>query len=192
MEPNLTIELMDEHNLVSVYEIEQESFKDPWSLQSFRSELELNRLAIYLVARLDGRVVGYIGSWLVLDEAHITTLAVESGYRRCGIGGCLLRTLIKRVIFLGARRMTLEVRPSNYDARKFYSKLGFRVHGRRKSYYSDEDALIMTLHDLQLPEKNWAESVKKEYEQDKIGQEESAEQKGESPDEGSTGFDPGN
>ncbi len=192
MDPTLTIELMNEHNLASVFEIEQESFKDPWSLQSFRSELELNRMAIYLVARLDGRVVGYIGSWLVLDEGHITTLAVESDYRRCGIGGCLVRTLIKRVIPHGARRMTLEVRPSNRGARKFYSNLGFEVHGRRKSYYSDEDALIMTLHDLQLPEKNWAEIVKKNYEQGKIEQAEPVEQKGEGPDEGSTGFDPGN
>ena len=139
-----SVEMMVKEDLDEVTAIENSSFNQPWTLQSFKTDLQYNRLAYYLVARHDGKIVGYIGAWIVLDEAHITTLAVEHAYRRHGVASCLIQALIDE----GNRRcissLTLEVRPSNKVARSFYKKWGFSVRGRRKRYYTDEDALIMT------------------------------------------------
>jgi len=124
------------------------AFEDPWSIESFKTELEQNRLALYYVARHANEIVAYIGAWQVIDEIHITTLAVAAPYRRRGIAGMLLKTLIEKVRPDGVRCLTLEVRPSNNSARSFYEKYGFRVLGRRKRYYHNEDALIMTREGL--------------------------------------------
>lgn len=132
-------------DLPSIAAIEAECFSDPWTLQAFENELNVNRLALYLVARLNDQVIGYIGSWLIIDEVHITTLAVKKEFRRCGIARLLLADLIRRTRCMGACYITLEVRPSNKAARAFYEKQNFAVNGCRKLYYRDEDALIMTL-----------------------------------------------
>lgn len=147
------IEQMSAADLEAVAAIEKDSFTDPWPLESFRTELNTNNLAYYLVARLDGEVVGYIGAWLILEEVHITTLAVAEPYRRRGIASRLVETLIEETRPKGARFLTLEVRPSNRAALKFYEKFGFTALGRRKRYYIDEDAIIMTREDLETYEK---------------------------------------
>ena len=139
---------MNEKDIAAVAAIEQDSFSDPWPLEAFRGELQNNRLASYYVARHRAKVVAYIGAWQILDEVHITTLAVEESYRRHGIASKLLKMLLDKVRAGGARYITLEVRPSNTEARRFYEKWGFTALGRRKRYYSDEDALIMTRADL--------------------------------------------
>jgi [ribosomal protein S18]-alanine N-acetyltransferase len=139
---------MNEEDLAAVAAIENASFSDPWPLSSFSNELFYNRLAVYYVARLEGEVIAYIGSWFVLDEVHITTLAVTEAYRRRGIASRLVEALLEKARSEKAHCLTLEVRPSNTAARSFYEKLGLTVYGRRKRYYSDEDALIMTRHDL--------------------------------------------
>ncbi|MFO7951358.1 MAG: ribosomal protein S18-alanine N-acetyltransferase [Bacillota bacterium] len=144
----MSIEPMNESNLPGIINIEKESFRYPWSAQSFRSELEINRHSCYLVARCEGEVAGYIGAWIVLEEVHITTLAVKNEYRRRGVATYLFKKLLGRVKPKRVRYLTLEVRPSNTPARKFYEKLGFRVLGRRLQYYPDEDALIMNLEVL--------------------------------------------
>lgn len=144
----IIIEPMVEADIYAVAAIELESFKDPWPLESFRTELLYNQLASYYVARINGVVVAYIGAWSILDEVHITTLAVEKKYRRQGIASLLLETLLVSMHKQGARYLTLEVRPSNRAARNFYEKYGFKVYGHRKKYYVDEDALIMTKDDL--------------------------------------------
>ncbi len=144
----ITIAPMTKEDLPEVSVIEEESFNPPWPLQSFKTDLQYNRLAYYRVARHAGTLVGYIGAWIVLDEVHITTLAVEKNYRRQGIAGTLIQTLINEACHRGAGSMTLEVRPSNVIARAFYKKWGFTVRGRRKRYYPDEDALIMTRDNL--------------------------------------------
>ena len=144
----LQIERMLEEDLHAVVAIEEASFKDPWYLQSFRSELLINDMAIYLVARLEGKIIAYIGAWLVVDEVHITTLAVDPLCRRCGAATALLQALLDIVLPRGAAMMTLEVRPSNTAAINFYLKHGFTERGRRKFYYRDEDALIMTNESL--------------------------------------------
>ncbi len=150
MTPTLTIKPMTEEDLPAVVAIEQASFSDPWYLQSFRSELLNNRRALYLTAYCRDRVIAYIGAWLVMDEVHITTLAVEKKYRRQGVASRLLEALIEKALPLGIHRLTLEVRPSNTEAIGFYERWGFTVQGRRKSYYYDEDALIMTKDELSL------------------------------------------
>ena len=148
MDNQVTIEPMGEEDIETIAAIEQDSFSDPWPLEAFRGELFNNRLAAYYVARHKGKPVAYIGAWRILDEVHITTLAVEESYRRRGLASRLLETLIEKVRSGGASFVTLEVRPSNKAARLFYEKRGFSVLGRRKRYYRDEDALIMTREDL--------------------------------------------
>lgn len=152
MDFSLTIEPMTHQDLLEVTAIERESFKDPWSIHSFQTEIETNRLALYLVARSEEEVIGYIGAWVVLNEVHITTLAVTRQYRRRGVASRLIGVLVEMAAPRGACLLTLEVRPSNTAAINFYKKLGFEVLGRRRHYYADEDALIMTNNNLTLPE----------------------------------------
>ncbi len=133
-------------DIADVQAIERASFSSPWPPQAYRSELETNRLASYLVARVDGAVVGYAGVWMMVDEAHITTFAVHPSWRRRRIGERLLLAVMDLSIGRGAREATLEVRLSNIAARRLYEKYGFQPVGLRPRYYSDdgEDALIMT------------------------------------------------
>jgi ribosomal-protein-alanine N-acetyltransferase len=146
----LRIEPMQVTDLPEVHAIERASFTSPWPPNAYRSELETNRLARYLVVRIDGRVVAYGGMWLMVDEAHITTFAVHPAWRRQRIAERLLGTFVDIALEIGAREMTLEVRLSNLPARRLYEKFGFRPVGIRPRYYSDdnEDALIMTTEPL--------------------------------------------
>jgi ribosomal-protein-alanine N-acetyltransferase len=147
------VEPMTIGDLDAVQEIERRSFRTPWPAHAYRTELETNRLATYLVARLDGRVVGYGGMWVMVDEAHITTFAVDLDVRRRGIGERLLLALLDVAVARNAHEATLEVRLSNLAARRLYEKYGFRPVGLRPRYYSDdnEDALIMTTEPLAEP-----------------------------------------
>lgn len=128
-----------------VLEIERQSFRTPWPTDAYVHELRENRLATYIVARSDAELVGYAGMWVILDEAHITTIAVDPRYRGQHVGERLLMGLIDAALERGARWMTLEVRRSNVTAQALYKKYGFREIGTRKGYYSDnrEDAIVM-------------------------------------------------
>jgi ribosomal-protein-alanine N-acetyltransferase len=149
----LAVEAMRVEDLAAVQEIERLSFTTPWPPHAYRTELESNRLAHYLVVRADGRVVAYAGMWLMVDEAHITTFAVHPAWRRQGIAARLLLVLLDLALGRHAREATLEVRLSNIAARRLYEKFGFRPVGVRPRYYSDdnEDALIMTTETLDGP-----------------------------------------
>ena len=140
-------------DLPAVHAIERASFAVPWPDDAYRNEIRANRLASYVVARLDERVVGFAGIWVMVDEAHVTTFAVDPRWRRRGIGERLLLALLDLSIARHAREATLEVRLSNLPARKLYEKHGFRPVGIRPRYYSDngEDALIMTTEALSSP-----------------------------------------
>lgn len=140
---SLTIESMTTADLEVVARIEENAFEQPWSPHSFRTELVKNDLAHYMVARVEEKVVGYGGIWVIFNEAHLTTLAVAEPYRRSGVGTALLKALMRRSAELGALRISLEVRPSNRAARTLYRKFGFRASGVRKDYYTDEDGLVM-------------------------------------------------
>ena len=141
-------------DVASVHRIESASFPMPWPDYAFRQEIQTNRLAHYVVVRAVDEAVGYGGLWLMVDEAHITTIAVLPQWRRHGIGGRLMLELMRVARDLGARLMTLEVRLSNVPARALYRQFGFRPVGIRPRYYSDngEDALIMTTEPLSTPE----------------------------------------
>jgi ribosomal-protein-alanine N-acetyltransferase len=128
-----------------ICEIELEAFATPWTAEAFHNELTNNHFAKYMVMELAGEVVGYGGMWLIVDEAHITNIAVSAPYRGRKWGERLLIELQKTASFMGAVRMTLEVRISNLIAQRLYGKLGFYPVGTRRGYYSDnnEDAIIM-------------------------------------------------
>jgi len=132
-------------HLDEVLKIEELSFPSPWSRSSFVYEITQNQFACYIVAVAEEKVAGYGGMWLILDEAHITNVAVRTDYRMKGIGAALMLELIRQASLKGATRMTLEVRPSNTAARRLYASLGFKDIGLRKRYYTDtnEDAIIM-------------------------------------------------
>jgi len=125
--------------------IEEVSFPSPWTAQSFSSELKDNYLARYFCLELDGKVIGYMGLWIVMGEAHVTNIAIWPGCRGQGWGEYLMRSVMLKMVNSGVFRMTLEVRVSNTPAQNLYSKLGFKSAGLRKKYYSDnqEDAIIM-------------------------------------------------
>jgi ribosomal-protein-alanine N-acetyltransferase len=149
----VVVEPMLPYDVPAVHEIERLSFSTPWPAHAFEQELKGNRLARYLVARAGERVVGFAGTWLMVDESHITTFSVHPDWRRQGIGRQLLLNLVELSVAIGARRMTLEVRVSNTAAQSLYRSFGFADAGRRPHYYTDdgEDALVMTTPDLDDP-----------------------------------------
>lgn len=132
-------------DISTIVEIEQEAFTSPWTTEAFTNELLNNMFARYMVMELDGEVIGYGGMWVIMDEAHVTNIAITAQYRGLGLGNCLLMELQRTAVFFGAAKMTLEVRPSNEIAQRLYRKFGFEPAGVRPKYYSDnnEDALIM-------------------------------------------------
>ncbi|MGC8833808.1 MAG: ribosomal protein S18-alanine N-acetyltransferase [Armatimonadota bacterium] len=152
-QPTISIEAMKPSDVVAVAQIEKQCFRTHWPISAFLNELS-NRAACYLVAKADGKVVGYAGMWTVMDEVHITTLGVAPEWRRRGIGERLLLGLLAEARHRGASRATLEVRPSNEAAIKLYTKYGFKTVAIRKGYYTDngEDAMVMWLEDLWTPE----------------------------------------
>ena len=144
MENNIIIRPMTIDDVDEVYTVEEDCFVDPWSKDSIRKELK-NNLARYLVAQLDNKIVGYVGVWFVVDEGHITNVAVHSDYRGKKIGDRLVKEMVELCKENKLVAMTLEVRTSNTVAQNLYRKYGFKMGGIRKEYYSDnkEDAIIM-------------------------------------------------
>ncbi|OOE00365.1 ribosomal-protein-alanine N-acetyltransferase [Anoxybacillus kestanbolensis] len=132
-------------DLDRIVEIEQRSFTLPWSRSSFHQELTNNPYARYIVMEHDGQIIGYCGMWLVMDEAHITNIAVLPEFRGKKLGEALMKQAMALAREEGTKTMTLEVRVSNIVAQSLYRKLGFLNGGIRKRYYSDnqEDALVM-------------------------------------------------
>lgn len=120
-------------------------FADPWSEESFRDEILTNERAFYIVAEIEGQVAGYAGLWAILDEGHITNVAVSPDYRRKGIGKAIVGTLVEVAEENGLNSFTLEVRESNLPAQGLYEQFGFKPAGVRKGYYLDngENAIIM-------------------------------------------------
>ncbi|WP_096186823.1 ribosomal protein S18-alanine N-acetyltransferase [Evansella halocellulosilytica] len=145
MGEEIVIRFMKEEDLDDVLKVEHDCFPSPWSKSAFMNELTTNQFAYYLVAATKERVIGYCGVWVIVDEAHITNVAVHTSWRRKGIGKQLLLGSMHMAKTLGAAKLTLEVRVSNDTAQRLYKKLGFVEGGIRKNYYTDnqEDAQIM-------------------------------------------------
>lgn len=139
--------------------VEAATFPTPWSRDAFVSEMK-NVAARYLVAEKDGEVIGYAGAWIILDESHITNIAVLREYRGQGIGRALTAGLLQYLSNLGAAYATLEVRKSNVVAQNLYVSLGFIKLGVRKRYYEDnnEDALIMVCDHMPEAEPDFEET----------------------------------
>jgi len=160
---------MELGDIAQVVAIDRLSFPLPWSEASYRREINENTNAHFWVAYQPAsgqgpearwtrwlrppaarRIVGYLGCWYIVDEAHVSTLAVHPDFRRQGVGEALLVIMLRAAAGLGATLATLEVRLSNEPAQRLYRKYGFEVVGRRKGYYRDnsEDALLMTVQPL--------------------------------------------
>jgi len=141
---DLQITSMREEDVCQISEIEKVCFSLPWSEDCVRSELT-NPLSLWLTARIEDCVVGYIGSQTVLGEADIMNIAVDSHYRRQGVAKKLLLELERRLKENGVYSLTLEVRASNEAAISLYDMLGYTMVGRRPNYYMKpkEDALIL-------------------------------------------------
>ncbi|HEY9723699.1 MAG TPA: ribosomal protein S18-alanine N-acetyltransferase [Oscillatoriaceae cyanobacterium] len=147
------IRKMTSSDLPRVVQIEKACFGERWTLNSFQHELA-NAASSYFVAVEDGEIIGYAGYWLILEEAHVTTIGVDPKFQRRGFGEFLMLHLVEHAERAGAKWVTLEVRASNYGAQKMYEKFGFSSLGRRKGYYQDnnEDALIMWTENISIPE----------------------------------------
>ena len=143
----ITVRGMKEADLEDILEMERECFATPWSRESFEMEFK-NKFARYVVAEIDGKVVGYGGLWLIIDEAHITNIAVREEYRKMDVGSHILSGLVAISLKRDIKSMTLEVRASNVAAIRLYEKYDFKEAGIRPKYYSDnnEDAIIMWLN----------------------------------------------
>lgn len=141
---------MRRRHLPAVLRIEKQVYPRPWTTGLYLGELALPSTRLYLVAKLGGRVVGYGGLMMNLDEGHITTLAVEPTLQTYKIGTRVLLVLAGRAVARGAKALTLEVRVSNRPAQELYRKFGFAPAGVRKGYYAEvnEDALVMWAHDV--------------------------------------------
>ena len=142
---SITYRLMTVDDIPQVQLVERKCFTTPWSRSIFISEVTRNDNAVYIVAEIGERIVGYAGIWVILDEGHITNVGVHPDFQRQGIGQGLMEHLTICAVARGVTCMTLEVRVSNYGAQALYTKLGFVPSGIRKQYYQDdkEDALIM-------------------------------------------------
>lgn len=127
--------------------LEKNCFKVPWSRESFEAEIVKNELAHYIVLEIDSQIVGYGGVWYVMDEGHITNVAIDSNYRKQGLGKKIVAEMIEKAKLSKMNHMTLEVRRSNSPAISLYERMGFEILGTRPKYYTDnnEDALIMWL-----------------------------------------------
>jgi ribosomal-protein-alanine N-acetyltransferase len=165
---NLLIRKMTLEDLSAVIELDQMSFSLPWPERSFRFELTDNPASRCWVAEVDGKLVGMIVVWLLVDEAHVATLATHPDFRRRGIAKMLLSHALRKLLAEGARSSFLEVRVSNLPAQQMYRKFGYQEAGRKRGYYKDnnEDAVLMTLDTLKvenlLPEADFSTMKKEE------------------------------
>ena len=165
----LHIRSMQLDDLSQVLAIDSQSFTLPWPESAYRYELLENPCSFLMVAEIEqsevGRlIVGVVVVWMILDEAHIATIAVHPEFRGQGIASRLMVSVMRDAIQLEARLATLEVREQNTAAQRLYQRFGFDIVGRRPRYYKDnlEDALIMTVGDLdkdyleRLDQDDWA------------------------------------
>jgi ribosomal-protein-alanine N-acetyltransferase len=141
---------MLEADMPAVHQIDHSSFSMPWPERSFRFEVTSNPAARCWVAEQEGQVVAILVIWMIVDEAHIATIATHPEFRRRGIGRELLVHALREAVQEGAQRAFLEVRAGNETALAMYHGMGFAEDGRRRRYYKDngEDAILMSM-DLQ-------------------------------------------
>jgi ribosomal-protein-alanine N-acetyltransferase len=144
----ISYRLMTVADIDQILIIEHAAFATPWSREAFHNEMVNNPYASYIVMQESEKIIGYCGLWVVLEDAHVTNIAVLPEYRGKKLGEALLNQAVELTKALGAERLSLEVRVSNHVAQSLYRKLGFQNGGLRKKYYTDngEDALVMWMN----------------------------------------------
>ncbi|ADI65931.1 ribosomal protein S18-alanine N-acetyltransferase [Trichormus azollae] len=152
---DLKIQSLTPEHLGELLELDKACFNGLWTMDGYGRELESPNshfLGLFSPFSSSG-LLGMGCIWSILEEAHITILAVHPQYHRQGLGQALLYSLLKTASDCGLERATLEVRASNNGAISLYEKFGFKIAGRRPCYYKDneEDALILWVSDLQQP-----------------------------------------
>nr|WP_228049075.1 ribosomal protein S18-alanine N-acetyltransferase [Nodularia sp. LEGE 04288] len=156
---NLKLKTLTSEDLSAILELDQACFGGLWTMEGYQRELDSpNSELLGLFSPLaPSKLLGLGCFWAILDEAHITILAIHPQYHRQGLGQVLLYSLLKAACDRGLERSTLEVRASNVAAISLYEKFGFKIAGRRKGYYQDngEDALVLWLSDLPETLDNW-------------------------------------
>lgn len=142
---DVRIRRMNSEDIDGVMNVETQCFKIAWSKESFEYEMKENNKAMYVIAEYKGIILGYAGLWKILDEGHITNIAVLGEFRRKGIATLMLNKLIKLAQDEDVKSFTLEVKNTNNIAINLYENLGFCACGLRKGYYKDtnDDAIIM-------------------------------------------------
>jgi ribosomal-protein-alanine N-acetyltransferase len=147
----ITVEPMRRRDIGAIQAIERVSYPRPWTPAVFESEIELSRRGDrhYIVARREGRLVGYAGLMFVVGDAHVTNIACAPDHRRSGVATRLLAELAWAAIERGCQALTLEVRASNTGAQALYRQFGFAPVGVRQKYYENvDDAIVMWCHDI--------------------------------------------
>lgn len=155
----MTIEPMITGDIPAVVRIERASFSTVWPSDAFYNELSTNKVAHYFVGRIGDRIVAYGGIWVILEDSHVTTLAVDPAFRGKRLGEVMLLHLIDEAIERGAAWLTLEVRESNVVAQQLYRKYGFTTVTMRRGYYSDDNESAMVM---------WAGNLKSELYRNRI------------------------
>ena len=141
--------LMESRDVLGVFKVDQACFSHNWTQDSYEAETK-NILSNYIVAEVDGEIIGFGGFWQVIDEAHITNIAVMADYRQTGVGQNIINAMLAQALAKGCVAMTLEVRGDNQPAINFYLKNQFTREGRRKDYYgTGMDAIIMWRYGLE-------------------------------------------
>lgn len=141
---NLVINTMTTSDLDNIQDVLQSDFDDFWSYSILKSEL-FNENSKVIVAKLDNTIVGFASIWKAVDDAHITNIVTHKKYRKLGIASKLLEELIKIAKSYNVQSLTLEVNEENIPAQNLYKKYQFKILGKRKNYYKDKAAIIMTL-----------------------------------------------
>ncbi|MCG3421262.1 ribosomal protein S18-alanine N-acetyltransferase [Oceanobacillus sp. GSFE11] len=146
----ITIRKMEIADVDQVMEVERVSFTTPWTTDIFYQEIVDNQYAYYYVIEWNGRIVGYVGTWVVLEDAQVTNIAIMPELRGNKLGEKLFQYMLLQIKLIGATRLSLEVRESNIPAQKLYRKFGLVPGGIRKNYYTDnqEDAIVMWVNIL--------------------------------------------
>ena len=152
--PVLIIRRATLDDLQDIVRIENASFSSPWNEQSLRDEIVGESGNLFCVAELDGEVVGYMGTWMFANEAHICTIAVDPAARRRGLGEIMVLVSLQAAREQDVKYAVLEYRVSNTGARDLYLKLGFQDIYRRRGYYQDtnEDAIVAAIPNLAADE----------------------------------------
>jgi [ribosomal protein S18]-alanine N-acetyltransferase len=137
-----------------VYEIETRSHSAPWSKLTFQRELIGGRHNLCMVVEMDDIIVGFVCLYYVMDEGHITNIAVDDFFRKRGIATFMMLAVMDIMVSKGVKRLTLEVRRTNERAQNLYTKFGFKMKGMRKRYYTDngEDAYVLWTDDITTSE----------------------------------------